>query len=308
MGGFLGSKLISAGNDVAFLVRAMRREQLKREGLRVVYQADSQDRPVKDGAGELRFEVNAVTDASEINECEALIVAVKNFSLGEVMDAIRVLTASGACVISFLNGVEQMEKIRAVVSDDEKIAGGVLHLEASLDGEHVVQRGISPSVILGSPAAKRELVVQALADCFSCAGVVAKVSEDILADLWQKYIFITILSSLTGVCMAPIGPILRNPSTNSLFEDVGAEVVDVAKKAYPNLTSVPLERFLNQIRNLPENMTASLARDMRRGLPTEVEYIQGYLLRRAKELGLKVPATEFCYKILKLYEKGTPIP
>lgn len=293
VGGFVGSKLQRSGNDVAFLVRQKRYDQLANEGLRM-----------KSGGEDIRLHVNAITDVSEVNDCDVLILAVKNFSLSGVIESIRVLSSNGASVVSFLNGIEQMERIREVVPD-EQITGGVMHLQADFDGEKIVQQGLEPSIILGSPSRKREIIIQSMADVFASAGLKTSVSDNILVDLWKKYIFITILSSLTAVCRAPIGAILRNQATYSLFEEICSEVVIVGKSLCPEILSLPLMHFLDQIKNLPGTMTASMARDTERGLPTEVEYIQGYLIRKARELGLSVPATTFCYRILKLREKGS---
>ena len=232
-----------------------------------------------------------------------MLIAVKNYSLSEAIESVRNLSQRGAYVVSFLNGIEQMEHIRRTVPD-EKIAGGVLHLQATLDGQKIVQQGLEASIILGSPSKRPHAFVQSLSETFANAVLKTSVSENILADMWKKYIFITILSSLTGVCKAPIGPILQNEDTYSLFEEITSEVVLVAKAVLPDLSTLTVAQVRDQIKNLPENMTASMARDLERGLPTEVEYIQGYLVKKAKQLGLSVPATTFCYRVLKLREKG----
>lgn len=291
VGGFLGAKLQNSGNDVTFLVRKNRYEQLAREGLRI--QSMGQN---------IRLSVKAVTDDSEINHSDALIVAVKNFGLNDVIKSIKNLSQRGAAVVSFLNGIEQIEEIRRFVPD-ERIAGGVLHVQASFDGEKIVQQGLEPAVILGSPSRKPQSAVQSLYEAFAKSGLKTSVSDDILVDMWKKYAFITILSSLTGACRSPIGPILRNQNTYSLFEEITAEVVLVAKTILSD-TTLSVSQTLNQIRSLPESMTASMARDMERGLPTEVEYIQGYLVKKAQELRLSVPTLTFCYKVLKLRENG----
>lgn len=292
VGGFLGAKLQNSGNDVTFLVRKNRYEQLAREGLKI--QSMGQN---------IRLSVKAVTDDSEIGHSDALIVAVKNFGLNEAIKSIKNLSQEGAAVVSFLNGIDQMEEIRRFVPD-ERIAGGVLHLQASFDGEKIVQQGLEPAVILGSPSSKPQSAVHSLYEAFAKSGLKTSVSDDILVDMWKKYIFITILSSLTGVCRAPIGPILRNQNTYSLFEEITSEVVQVSKAVLPHATALSVSQALNQIKNLPETMTASMARDVERGLPTEVEYIQGYLVKKAQDLGLSVPTLTFCYKVLKLRENG----
>ncbi len=206
-------------------------------------------------------------------------------------------------MVSFLNGIEQIEQIRRFVPD-ERIAGGVLHLQATFDGEKILQEGLEPSVILSSPGKKRQAVVQSLYETFVKADLKVSVSDNIITDMWKKIIFITILSSLTGVCRAPIGPILMNQNTYLLFEDITSEVVRVAKAVHSDLSTLSMSQAQNQIKNLPEAMTASMARDIEQGLPTEVEYIQGYLVRKARKLELSVPTLAFCYRVLKLRENG----
>lgn len=292
VGGFLGARLQNSGNKVTFLVRRKRYEQLRDEGL--IVQSEGKV---------MRLPVKAITDPSEVDQCDVLLIAVKSYSLSEVIESVRNLSQRGAYVVSFLNGIEQMERIRSTVPD-EKIAGGVIHLQAMFDGQKVIQQGLEASIILGSLSKRPHAFVQSISETFANAQLKTSVSENILLDLWKKYIFITILSSLTGVCNAPIGPILQNKDTYYLFEEIASEAVSVAKAVLSDMSPPTIAQVCDQINNLPENMTASMARDLERGLPTEVEYIQGYMVKKAKQLGLSVPATTFCYRVLKLREKG----
>ncbi|MGI0085904.1 MAG: ketopantoate reductase family protein, partial [Nitrososphaerales archaeon] len=82
------------------------------------------------------------------------------------------------------------------------------------------------------------------------------------------------------------------------------EIASVAIALVPELPQTVSKELLEQIERLPQSMTSSMERDLERGRPLEVENLQGYLVRKAQQLGVPVPTVTVCYNILKLREHG----
>lgn len=295
VGGYFGAKLQAGGEDVAFLVTQRRYSELEKKGLKVVG---------TEGTIKLK-KVQAVRKVQEIENCDVAIIAVKNYSLDqELLESIGYLANRGAKVLTLLNGVEQFEKIRAKVADS-KIVGGVCHLESTLDDGLIVQTGITPRIIFGSPSQEGMNSASEVASAFrKAAKIETALSESIVVEVWKKFIFITALSTVTCLARAPIGPIIANSFSVKALEEVVSEIVSVAKVLEMDLSEAIAEETLNQLQSLPETMTASMERDLERGRPLEVENLQGYLVRKAKELCISVPALEVCYGVLKVREHG----
>jgi 2-dehydropantoate 2-reductase len=292
VGGYFGAKLQLAGEEVTFAVRERRYCELEKNSLRL---------SSKDGTVELK--VHAIRKVDEIEECDVVIVAVKNYSLDQVLESVSYLADNGARVLTLMNGVEQFQKIRSKVQDS-KIIGGVCHMESTLEHGTIVQTGITPRIILGSPSHEGMNFASEVASAFRKAKVETMLSERIITEIWKKFIFITALSTSTCIARAPIGPIIANPYSRKALEQVLDEIVSVAKALEPSLPGTVREEIMNQLQNLPVSMTASMERDLQQGRPLEVENLQGYLVRGAEELGMTVPALAACYGLLKLRETG----
>ncbi|MGI0078731.1 MAG: ketopantoate reductase C-terminal domain-containing protein, partial [Nitrososphaerales archaeon] len=129
-------------------------------------------------------------------------------------------------------------------------------------------------------------------------------SERIIADVWKKFIFITALSTVTSITRSPIGPILTNKYSRKVLNELVDEIVSVATSLVPELGQTVSKEMLEQIEGLPPSMTSSMERDLELGRPLEVENLQGYLIRKAQQLGLLVPTMAVCYNFLKLREQG----
>ncbi|MGI0079319.1 MAG: ketopantoate reductase family protein [Nitrososphaerales archaeon] len=292
VGGYFGAKLQAGGEDVRFLVREGRHAELEQNGLRVLATE-----------GMIELKAHAVRRVEEIENCDIVIVAVKNYNLDEVLQSVSYLTNHGANVLTLMNGVEQFGKIRTLVSD-KQIVGGVCHLESTFDHGLILQTGITPLVILGSPSPEGMASASEVASAFRRAKIKTVLSERIIADVWKKFIFITALSTVTSMTRSPIGPIITNDYSRKVLNRVVDEIASVAIALVPELPQTVSKELLEQIERLPQSMTSSMERDLERGRPLEVENLQGYLVRKAQQLGVPVPTVTVCYNILKLREHG----
>jgi 2-dehydropantoate 2-reductase len=291
VGGYLGGRLSQSGEDVTFLVRSRRREELLKDGLRI-----------KSPLGDASVRVRTVSEADAIDGFDVLIVAVKNYALDSVLKDIAQLGKKGSWVISVLNGIEHIDKISSVVRM-QQIVGGPLYIEATLGaGGEVLHKSVTPSLTLGSLAGDTEPAT-AVAAAFEKAGIKSTVSEDLLRDLWRKSLFITVFSAMTSIARKPIGPILADQWTNGALEALVSEVVLVAHSAEPRVRTLGEEELLKRIRGMPPTMTSSMYHDNERGAPTEVESMQGYLVRKADRFKLDVPVLKTCYGFLRLLGK-----
>jgi 2-dehydropantoate 2-reductase len=295
VGGYIGGRLMQAGEDVTFLVRPRRREELFKNGLKI-------KSPIGDF---VVTDVRAESDAHAISSCDVMIVAVKNYALEDVIGEIaRIANIYNPLVISVLNGVEHLEKIQSVVTPN-RIIGGPLYIEATLDPKgDVLHKSAIASITLGG-LDKNSQVVKFLISVFEKTGFKVTSSENILAEFWKKYLFILALSSLTSLARRPIGEIRSDHWLNRTLEELVSEVVSVAHVVEPKIGPLNSDEILTRIANLPATMTSSMHQDIERGAPLEVESLQGYLIRKAEDFGLKVPVLQTCYGLLRTLETGS---
>jgi 2-dehydropantoate 2-reductase len=291
-GGYLGARLQQSGEDVSFLVRPGRKKELDQVGL-----------VVRSPLGDLDLRVKAETEAEKIGDCDVILVAVKNYGLDSVLDSIRLLGRNGARVVSILNGIEHLERICSVV-DKNRIVGSPLYIEVEMGPEgRILHRSVTPALVFGSLVGSPETATP-VADAFAKAGVKASVSADLLGKFWRKNVFITVFSGVTSLARSPIGRILEDGRSAALVEDMVDECVEIARLAEPGLGNMRAEEVMKLMRTRPAEMTSSMHRDMEKGLPIEVESLQGYMVRKADALGVSAPVLRTCYGSLRLLDRA----
>ncbi|MBX6353603.1 MAG: ketopantoate reductase family protein [Thermoflavifilum sp.] len=296
VGGYFGGRLAQAGAPVTFLVREGRYRQLSQSGLQV-----------RSVHGDFTVHPKLARSAEEVEGApEVVIVAVKNYHLEGVLTAVQALAQRGASVLPLLNGVEHMAVLRDAVGE-EALWGGVCYIEATLDeAGRVVHTSPMHDMIFG-PAAASDAAQQraeALANTLREAGVNAFVSRDIWADMWQKYIFLTALSAITAGARKPIGDVLADPVTRPFLEDMVREIVAIARTQRSNLPEDTAEQVLQRMHAAAPAMTSSMHRDLEKGMPLELDSLQGALLRTAEQAGVAAPCLRAVYALLHPHKDG----
>jgi 2-dehydropantoate 2-reductase len=283
VGGYYGARLLAAGHDVSFLARGDNLAAMRSQGLTVL-----------STHGDLRFEqVAAVEDGAEAGGVDAVLFCVKTYDNRTAADAVEGAVKPGTMVCSLQNGVEN-EPFLADRFPDATVLGGVTRLESWLDAPGVViQRGDLADIVIGAFRRQDRRDAQALVDAFDETAVPARLSSDIVADLWTKLLIIAGIGGATAYCRCSIGEVRQDPMLLSLLTDAMTEVERVAAARdvalAPGLPDVVLENVKS---SLDPRAKSSMCRDVERGRPLEVEAINGAVVRFGAEAGVPTPANQ----------------
>jgi 2-dehydropantoate 2-reductase len=279
VGGYYGGVLARAGHAVALLARGAHLDALRARGLEV-------------RTPEERFNVavQASDDAKTFGDCDVAIVAVKTYSLMEVAPAARLLAASGAAILPLLNGVEAMDRLVESGVPESLVLGGLTQVSVLKVGPGVVERK-SPfqKVAVGERTGKPSDRVRRIVDAFQQAGAEARVSEDILGDLWRKFAFITSTAAACGLARAPIGPVREARYGRLLLERAVKEVLAVARARGLRLDDAEASKILSFIDSIGPAIKPSFLVDLERGGPTELDDLSGAVSRLGREAGVETP-------------------
>ena len=206
VGGYFGARLAAAGNDVTFVARGAHLEAMLKQGLRL----DSE-------IGALHVNpVRAVADAREVPAADAVIFAVKMRDTEAAAESLRALTAGGANIFTFQNGVESGARIGRIVGPDKAVQG------AARISAHVAEPGVIKQIgnfavlELGEADGSASTRVGAFHAACSAAGIMAKVSDNISRTLWTKFALLAPVSGMTALTRGPIGPV-RATLMSSVF-------------------------------------------------------------------------------------------
>ncbi len=279
VGGYYGGTLARAGHAVAFLARGAHLDALRARGLEV-----------RTPEGGFTVAVEASDDPKTFGTRDVAIVAVKTYSLQEIAPAARLLAASGAAILPLLNGVEAMDRLVESGVPESQILGGLTQVSVVKVGPGVVERK-SPfqRVAIGECAGKSSERVRRIVDAFQQAGAEARVSEDIEADLWRKFAFISSTAAACGLARAPLGPVRDAPYGRLLLERAAKEVLAVARARGLRLDDDEASKILSFIDSIGPAIKPSFLVDLERGGLTELDDLSGAVSRLGRAAGVETP-------------------
>jgi len=292
LGVYFGGRLVEQGENVTFLVRKNRYKQIKEHGL-----------VINSIKGDYTLEnPRIILDPNEIEDCDLVVLSVKGYQLEETFPQLIKLVNQGAKILPLLNGIEHIHRLQKEFGE-ETVLGGLAFIIATLnDKGHVVHSSPSHDLIFGPLHAKQRAICNTFNKTAENANMNAHMSEDILLDLWKKYMFITAFSGITTAVNLPIGPIRQHKSTFQLVEKVLNEMKALANSYDIAITSEDVQKALHQFEHLPDEATSSMHQDRRKGLTLEVEHLQGGALRLAKRKNIHLPVTKTLYAVIKPFE------
>jgi len=277
-GGYFGARLAQSGQDVTFLVRERRYQQLQANGL--VLQTPQ-------GTEKLQPQL---TQASTLaGHYDLIIVTVKSFALDQVMDDIAPAVGPDTLIMPILNGMRHIATLQQRFGED-KVMGGLCKINATLGDEgEVIQmtplHQLLYGALDGNNDARLQRVDAALRDC----QVDTLFSNNIMDELWEKWL---LLSTLGAVCCLARGntqQILTSRGGEALLQDIFAEILSVITAEGYQPRPAVTARIFELLNNPATPMTSSMYRDLTQGYDIEADQVIGDLLLRAKRNGLVTP-------------------
>ncbi|WP_341905408.1 2-dehydropantoate 2-reductase [Polaromonas sp. YR568] len=285
VGGYYGAMLARAGHPVVMIARPQHVEAIERQGLRL--QTSAFDEQVA---------VVASADASAVQGADLVLFCVKSTDTESAGAQMRPYLAPGALVLTLQNGVDNADRLRTVLPHHE-VAAAVVYVATEMASPgHVQHHGRGELVI--EPSSRSEVVVQALI----AAHVPTEISVNVRGALWAKLILNCAYNAVSAITQLPYGKTVVGEGVQDLMRDVVAECMAVAQA-----DGVQVAGDVNAaIRKIAETMPSqfsSTAQDMARGKRTEIDYLNGLIVRRGEALGIATPANRVLWALVKLLEQ-----
>src|SRR5260370_74211 len=251
IGGYYGALLANARHDVAFIARGAHLEAMQQRGL-----------TVRTPEGESTLRVTAVADTRNVGPVDLLLFCMKSYDTESPAQAPAPLMARNTAVVTFQNGVDNVEAIGTVVGAGAVLVGAV-YIALQLAGRGVVLRtGGEGKVVFGELSGALTERVQRIAGAFEQSGIPHQVSTDINRVLWEKFLFIAGVGGVTALARSGIGPLLASlpgpPPVTTSCEEIAA--VALAERA--PLPADAADPVADQASALPPQWRSSRARDL----------------------------------------------
>jgi len=293
IGGYFGGRLLQAGRDVTFLVRPKRAAELARDGL-----------VIKSPNGDATLKSPPTVQADKLSEkFDVVLLSCKAFDLDDAIKSFAPAVGPQTAIIPLLNGMLHLDVLDESFGND-RVLGGQCGIAVMLDEHrHVVQlTPVFQSLTFGErdgPMSKR---VRDIAETFAAGNIGSQASENIMQEMWEKWVLLTTLASSTSLMRAPVGHILAAPGGRDFMLGVRDECSAVAKAADHAPRAPFLERTLGMLTTEGSPLTASMYRDIKAGAPVEADHIVGDMIARGDAAKVPVPRLRTAYTHLKAYE------
>ena len=277
-GGYFGARLAQAGQDVTFLVRARRYQQLQANGL-----------VLQTPAGTETLQPQLAQASTLTGHYDLIIVTVKSFALDPLMDDIAPAVGPDTLIMPILNGIRHIATLQQRFGDD-KVIGGLCKINATLgDKGEVVQMTPLHQLLYGALDGNNDARLQRVDAALRVSQVDTLFSENIMDELWEKWL---LLSTLGAVCCLARGntqQILTSRGGESLLQGIFAEILSVITAEGYQPRPAVTARIYELLNNPATPMTSSMYRDLTQGFDIEADQVIGDLLLRAKRNGLATP-------------------
>lgn len=294
LGGYFGARLAQGGADVHFIARGRHLQAMRTEGLRI------------EGPEPMHLpKVNATDTPADVGVADVVMLCVKLWDTEQAIAQMRPLVGPQTTVVSFQNGVLKDKYLRAAF-DARQLMGGVGYVATTIASPGVIrQTGPMQRLVFGEFDGTRSARGEALLAACLAGGIQAELTDQILREIWQKFVFLVGLSGTTTTMRKTIGPIRSHPQTRAFLLDVMREVVAVGRAH-----GVPLPEDYAQVRlqladDVSPDMTSSMHHDLERGNPLEVRWLAGGVVELGQAKGVPTPLNRAIHDILALHAEGT---
>ncbi|WP_336792091.1 ketopantoate reductase family protein [Pantoea anthophila] len=277
-GGYFGARLAQAGQDVTFLVRERRFQQLKMNGL--VLQTPQ---------GTEKLEPQLIQARSLSDHYDLIIITVKSFALEQLMEDIAPAVGPDTLIMPILNGMRHIATLQQRFGDN-KVIGGLCKINATLgESGEVIQMTPLHQLYYGALDGNNDARLQRVDAALRTSQVDNRFSDNIMDELWEKWLLLSTLGAVCCLARGDTQQILTTRGGEALLQGIFSEILAViSAEGYQPRPAVTARIF--ELLNNPETpMTSSMYRDLTQGFDIEADQVIGDLLLRAKRKGLMTP-------------------
>src|SRR5215471_3293590 len=295
VGGYFGGRLADAGVDVSFIDRGAHLGALRSQGLRI-----------HSPRGDLHLRrVNATDDPASIGPVDVVLFAVKLYDIEASLEHLPPLIGPTTVVIPLQNGVDTVDiLVRAV--GRKHTAGGTVYLNAVKAEPGLIRHTAQDHLVFGELDGTRSARLERLVEACRGAGFKTTLSDNVLIDIWTKFVGLTVFSGMTALTRCPIGIIVSDPDLLAMAHEASREALAVARAKGVRIPQEIFDGGEQQFRNLTPQTKSSMLEDLERGRKLEVAWLSGAVVRLGRELGIETPVHRFIANALKPHARGAP--
>jgi 2-dehydropantoate 2-reductase len=287
VGCFYGALLHKAGHEVVLIGRPALVEAVRAQGLRLQAQGTEELLPLR-----------ADSSPQAVEGADLVLFCVKSGDTESTGASIKPFLAPHCAVLCMQNGADNAERLSRVLQR-EAIAVAVYVAVGMAGPGHVVHYGRN-ELVMGASAQSA-----ATAQMLNAAGISTTVTPRILDTLWTKLTINCAWNPLSALTQLPYGELIQRPGITETMRAVVAECQAVAAAADIRLP----ESIWDDTFRIGQSMAgqrSSTAHDVARGRRSEIDFINGYVVREGERLGVATPVNRLLHSLVRVKDDALP--
>ncbi|MDB5884594.1 MAG: ketopantoate reductase [Polaromonas sp.] len=251
--------------------------------------------------------VRAAATAGPVGTVELVIVLVKSFHTAEAMQAALSLLGPQTTVLSLQNGLGHEDVLAGIVGRERLLAGKTYVGGTQLAPGHVIAGTVNKLTLIGELDGGVSARVRRMADVFNQAGLDTTVSDNIMGAIWDKLLVNVATGALSAISRLPYGLLYQSPELQACAVAAVSEAMAVARASGVTLSiAEPGDAWRMAGAGLPYEFKPSMLQSLEKGSRTEIDYINGAVVRQGEKVGVPTPVNQTLVACIKGIERGLP--
>ncbi len=293
MGSLLAAFLTKAKEEVYLIDHSPERaRKTKQDGIKV-----------EGISGEFTAKVNVSAEPKDVGACNLVIICVKSYDTEEAIKAVKDLIGENTQVLTLQNGIGNVQTLNDIVGEDKVIGGITSHGVTYLGPGHVKHAGKGETII-GKANGKVLGPVREVANILNKAGLETKISKDINGLIWSKLIINVGINALGAITRLHNGKLIEYDGTREIMRAAVQEAVKVAKRKRIKLAYDDAIQKVEGVAKATCGNICSMLQDVLKKRRTEIDFINGAIVRQGKALNIPTPTNEVLTNLVKTIESS----
>ena len=294
VGCFFGGMLARAGHRVTLIGRPVHVDAFRRTGLHFEGLKFDEHVPVE-----------ASTEASAVRGARLVLFCVKSTDTEPAAAQIAPFLEADAIVVNLQNGVDNTERIQGILQTARMpcpVIPAVVYVATEMAGPgHLKHHGRGDLVVGTLNKNFPDELNEKIKTWFEAAGVPVAISDNVAGELWAKLVVNCAYNALSAITQLPYGTMIEGAGIRETMRAVVEETLAVAQASGVRMAPDMLASVYRIAAAMPTQFS-STAQDLARGKPTEIDHLNGYVVRRGEALGIPTPANQVLHALVKLLE------
>jgi 2-dehydropantoate 2-reductase len=299
VGSFYGAMLARAGHRVTLIGRPAHVHAITRNGLKLDLAASSTTEIIQ---------IEASTELSSLHIADLVLFCVKSTDSASVALQIAPHLSPNALIMSLQNGVENSNLIAKQVAN--VVIPCVVYVATEIPAPGCVKHHGRGDLVIGTMLASRlrdpQKTLQEIVELFDSAQVPVQISPNVMAELWSKLMINCAFNAISGLAQIQYGKLAALEPVRSTQTALVKEVISVAHADGIHLSETVALQAVEQISVTMGSQKSSTAQDMARSKLSEIDHLNGFIVRRGQALGVATPVNQALFALVKLVESTYP--